>query len=122
MAIKVYKPTSAGRRGMSVSTFEEITRSTPERSLLRPLREHAGRNNQGRVTVRHQGGGHKRMYRLIDFRRDKHGIPARVVSVEYDPNRSARIALLDLRGRREALHSGPRGPEGRRPAHVWPRG
>ncbi len=94
MAIKVYKPTSAGRRGMSVSTFEEITRSTPERSLLRPLREKAGRNNQGRVTVRHQGGGHKRMYRLIDFRRDKHGIPAKVSSIEYDPNRSARIALL----------------------------
>jgi large subunit ribosomal protein L2 len=79
---------------MSVSTFEEITRSTPERSLLRPLREKAGRNNQGRVTVRHQGGGHKRMYRLIDFRRDKHGIPAKVTSIEYDPNRSARIALL----------------------------
>lgn len=94
MAIKVYKPTSPGRRGMSVSTFDEITRSTPERSLLRPLRERAGRNNQGRVTVRHQGGGHKRMYRLIDFRRDKHGIPARVTSIEYDPNRSARIALL----------------------------
>jgi len=94
MAIKVYKPTSPGRRGMSVSTFEEITRSKPERSLVRPLREHAGRNNQGRVTVRHQGGGHKRMYRLIDFRRDKHGVPARVSSIEYDPNRSARIALL----------------------------
>src|SRR5512135_1624010 len=94
MAIKVYKPTSPGRRGMSVSTFDEITRSAPERSLLRPLRERAGRNNQGRVTVRHQGGGHKRMYRLIDFRRDKHGIPARVTSIEYDPNRSARIALL----------------------------
>jgi large subunit ribosomal protein L2 len=94
MAIKVYKPTSAGRRGMSVSTFDEITRSTPERSLLRPMRERAGRNNQGRVTVRHRGGGHKRMYRLIDFRRDKHGIPARVSSIEYDPNRSARIALL----------------------------
>jgi large subunit ribosomal protein L2 len=94
MAIKIYKPTSPGRRGMSVSTFDEITRSTPERSLLRPLRERAGRNNQGRVTVRHQGGGHKRMYRLIDFRRDKHGIPARVSSIEYDPNRSARIALL----------------------------
>jgi large subunit ribosomal protein L2 len=94
MAIKVYKPTSAGRRGMSVSTFDEITRSTPERSLLRPIRERAGRNNQGRVTVRHRGGGHKRMYRLIDFRRDKHGIPARVSSIEYDPNRSARIALL----------------------------
>jgi large subunit ribosomal protein L2 len=94
MAIKMYKPTSPGRRGMSVSTFEEITRTTPERSLLRPLREHAGRNNQGRVTVRHQGGGHKRMYRLIDFKRNKHGIPARVDSIEYDPNRSARIALL----------------------------
>jgi len=94
MAIKMYKPTSPGRRGMSVSTFEEITRTAPERSLLRPLRERAGRNNQGRVTVRHQGGGHKRMYRLIDFKRDKHGIPARVDSIEYDPNRSARIALL----------------------------
>ncbi len=94
MAIKVYKPTSAGRRGMSVSTFDEITRSTPERSLLRPMRERAGRNNQGRVTVRHRGGGHKRLYRLIDFRRDKHGIPAKVSSIEYDPNRSARIALL----------------------------
>ena len=94
MAIKMYKPTSAGRRGMSVSTFEEITRTAPERSLLRPMRERAGRNNQGRVTVRHQGGGHKRMYRVIDFKRDKHGIPARVDSIEYDPNRSARIALL----------------------------
>jgi large subunit ribosomal protein L2 len=94
MAIKMYKPTSPGRRGMSVSTFEEITRTDPERSLLRPLRERAGRNNQGRVTVRHQGGGHKRMYRVIDFKRDKHGIPARVDSIEYDPNRSARIALL----------------------------
>jgi large subunit ribosomal protein L2 len=94
MAIKMYKPTSPGRRGMSVSTFEEITRTTPERTLLRPMRENAGRNNQGRVTVRHQGGGHKRMYRLIDFKRNKHGIPARVDSIEYDPNRSARIALL----------------------------
>ncbi len=94
MAIKMYKPTSPGRRGMSVSTFEEITRSTPERSLLRPLRQRAGRNNTGRVTVRHRGGGHKRMYRLIDFKRDKHGIPGRVTSIEYDPNRSARIALV----------------------------
>ena len=94
MAIKMYKPTSPGRRGMSVSTFEEITRSTPERSLLRPLREHAGRNSQGRVTMRHQGGGHKRMYRVIDFKRDKLGVPGRVDSIEYDPNRSARIALV----------------------------
>ncbi len=94
MAIKMYKPTSPGRRGMSVSTFEEVTRSTPEKSLLRPLAGQAGRNNVGRVTVRHRGGGHKRRYRVIDFKRDKHGIPARVDSVEYDPNRSARIALL----------------------------
>jgi large subunit ribosomal protein L2 len=94
MPIKVYKPTSAGRRGMSVTSFDEITRTTPERSLLRPLRKKAGRNVQGRITVRHRGGGHKRRYRLIDFKRDKFGIPARVDSIEYDPNRSARIALL----------------------------
>ncbi|MBC7257907.1 MAG: 50S ribosomal protein L2 [Chloroflexi bacterium] len=94
MGIKIYKPTSPGRRGMSVSTFEEITREEPERSLLQPLRKTAGRNVFGRVTVRHRGGGHKRMYRVIDFRRDKDGVPARVESIEYDPNRSARIALL----------------------------
>lgn len=94
MAIKVYKPTSPGRRDMSVSTFEEITRTKPEKSLLQPLRRRAGRNNQGRITVRHRGGGHKRAYRVIDFKRDKFGVPARVVSIEYDPNRSARIALL----------------------------
>ncbi len=94
MAIKTYKPTSPGRRGMTGSTFEEITCTEPERSLLRPLRKRAGRNVQGRVTVRHRGGGHKRRYRLIDFKRDKVGISARVRSIEYDPNRSARIALL----------------------------
>ena len=94
MGIKVYKPTSPGRRGMTVSTFEDITTSTPEKSLLRPLKKRAGRNNQGRLTVRHRGGGHKRRYRIIDFKRDKFGIPARVASIEYDPNRSARIALL----------------------------
>ncbi len=94
MAIKVYKPTSPGRRGMSVSAFEEITQVKPERSLLRPLRRRAGRNSQGRITVRHRGGGHKRAYRIIDFKRDKFDVPARVVSIEYDPNRSARIALL----------------------------
>lgn len=94
MAIKTYKPTSPGRRGMTGSTFEEITHSEPERSLLRPLRKRSGRNVQGRVTVRHRGGGHKRLYRLIDFKRDKVDIPARVRSIEYDPNRSARIALL----------------------------
>ena len=94
MAIKTYKPTSPGRRGMTGSTFEEITRTEPERSLLRPLRKRSGRNVHGRITVRHRGGGHKRLYRLIDFKRDKVGIPARVGSIEYDPNRSARIALL----------------------------
>ncbi|MBI3964556.1 MAG: 50S ribosomal protein L2 [Chloroflexi bacterium] len=94
MPIRVYKPTSPGRRGMSVSTFEEITKSTPEKSLLAPLRKRGGRNNQGKITVRHRGGGHRRMYRIIDFKRNKIGIPARVASIEYDPNRSARIALL----------------------------
>jgi len=94
MAIKVYKPTSPGRRGMTVSTFEEITTTEPERSLLTSLHRRAGRNVRGKITVRHQGGGHKRRYRIIDFKRDKVGIPARVASIEYDPNRSARIALL----------------------------
>jgi len=94
MAIKVYRPTSPGRRNMSVSTFEEITRSKPNRSLLAPLHKSAGRNNRGVVTTRHRGGGHKRRYRIIDFRRDKTGVPGRVESIEYDPNRSARIALI----------------------------
>ena len=95
MAIRKYKPTSAGRRGASVADFAEITRSTPEKSLLRPLANKGGRNVHGRVTTRHQGGGHKRQYRLIDFRRvDKDGVPAKVAHIEYDPNRTARIALL----------------------------
>jgi len=94
MGIKIYRPTSPGRRGMSVSDFEEITRSTPERSLVRPVLKQAGRNNVGRITVRHRGGGHKRRYRIIDFKRDKLGVPGRVDSIEYDPNRSARIALV----------------------------
>ena len=94
MGIKIYKPTSPGRRGMSVSTFEEITRTEPERSLLEPLKKSAGRNSRGKITVRHRGGGHKRMYRVIDFRRDKIGVPGRVDSIEYDPNRTARIALV----------------------------
>jgi large subunit ribosomal protein L2 len=94
MPVKVYKPTSPGRRDMSVSTFEEITRVAPERSLITSLRQKAGRNNQGKITVRHRGGGHKRRYRMIDFKRDKHGIPATVTAIEYDPNRTARIALL----------------------------
>jgi large subunit ribosomal protein L2 len=94
MAIKIYKPTTPSRRGMTGYTFEEITKSYPEKSLLASLRKHAGRNFRGKITVRHQGGGHKRRYRLVDFKREKFGIPARVASIEYDPNRSARIALL----------------------------
>ncbi|RMF84174.1 MAG: 50S ribosomal protein L2 [Nitrospinota bacterium] len=92
--MKLYKPTSPGRRTMSVSGFDEITRPEPEKSLLRPLKKSGGRNNHGRITARHRGGGHKRRYRVIDFKRDKIGIPAKVASIEYDPNRSARIALL----------------------------
>lgn len=94
MGIKKYRPTSPGRRFMSVSTFEELTTDTPEKSLLAPLPKRAGRNHQGKITVRHQGGGHKRQYRVIDFKRNKDGIPAKVATIEYDPNRSARIALL----------------------------
>jgi large subunit ribosomal protein L2 len=94
MPIRTYKPTSPGRRGMSVSTFSEITRSKPERSLVQKKISKAGRNNQGRITARHRGGGVKRQYRIIDFKRNKFGIPAKVFSIEYDPNRSARIALL----------------------------
>ena len=94
MPTKTYKPTSPGRRDMSVSTFEEITRTSPEKSLLRPLKKKGGRNFRGKITVRHKGGGHKRRYRLIDFKRDKAGVPGRVDSIEYDPNRSARIALV----------------------------
>lgn len=94
MPIKKYKPTSPARRNMSVSTFEEITAVEPEKSLLAPLFKRAGRNNQGKITVRHHGGGHKRKYRIIDFKRTKDGIPGRVATIEYDPNRSANIALL----------------------------
>lgn len=94
MAIKHFKPTSPGRRQMTVSTFEEITTDKPEKSLLAPLPKKAGRNNQGRITVRHQGGGHKRKYRIIDFKRNKDGVPGRVATIEYDPNRTANIALI----------------------------
>ncbi len=95
MPIKKYKPTSPARRNMSVSTFEEITTSKPEKSLLAPLFKKAGRNNQGKITTRHQGGGHKRQYRIIDFKRNKDGVPGRVATIEYDPNRSANIALIN---------------------------
>ena len=95
MAIKKYKATSNGRRNMSKSDFAEITTDKPEKSLLQPLSKRGGRNNQGKSTVRHQGGGHKRQYRVIDFKRDKDGIPGRVATIEYDPNRSANIALIN---------------------------
>src|SRR5207237_2775324 len=94
MPIRQYRPTSPGRRGMSVSTFEEITKTKPEKSLVVRLKKHAGRNNQGRITTRHRGGGAKRAYRTIDFKRNKFGIPARVAAIEYDPNRSDRIDLF----------------------------
>jgi large subunit ribosomal protein L2 len=94
VAVKKFKPTSPGRRFVTVSTFEEVTTNKPEKSLLRPLKKTGGRNVRGKITVRHRGGGHKRLYRIIDFKREKDGMPAKVTSVEYDPNRSARIALL----------------------------
>ena len=94
MAIKKYKPTTPGQRGMSVSGFTEITSSTPEKSLLAPKKRKSGRNNLGRITTRHMGGGHKRRYRIVDFKRDKFNIPGRVATVEYDPNRTARICLI----------------------------
>src|SRR5919206_4965290 len=94
MPVRKYKPTTPGRRGASVSGFDEITRDRPEKSLLAKGRKKAGRNNSGKVTTRHQGGGNKRRYRIVDFRRNKDGVPAKVAAIEYDPNRSARIALL----------------------------
>lgn len=94
MALKVFKPTSPGRRGMTGATFEEITKKKPEKSLLAPLKNNAGRNFRGKVTVRHQGGGHKRQLRIIDFKRDKLGVPGKVAAIEYDPNRTVRIALI----------------------------
>jgi len=124
MGIRRYKPTSAGRRGATVSDFADLTDgAAPCRKLLRPLTKTGGRNNQGKITVRHRGGGHKRRYRLIDFRRNKDGVPARVNSIEYDPNRSARVALLHYvdgekryilapQGLKEGdtVHSGPDAP------------
>lgn len=94
MGLKKYRPRTPSLRHTTLLNFEEITKSEPERSLLRPKKNNAGRNSAGRITVRHRGGGHKRRYRVIDFRRDKHGIPAKVASIEYDPNRTANIALL----------------------------
>ena len=109
MGVKQYKPTSPGRRFQSVSDFSEITASRPEKSLTKPLSKHAGRNNNGRITTRHQGGGHKRRYRVIDFKRTKDGIPAKVATIEYDPNRTARIALLNYADGTKAYILHPKG-------------
>ena len=95
MAIKKFNPTSPARRFMTVSTFEEITKAEPEKSLLEPLKKNSGRNSYGRITVRHRGGGNKRKYRVIDFKRNKDGMNANVIAIEYDPNRSANIALIE---------------------------
>ena len=109
MAVKHLKPTSAGRRWQTISDFSDITCTKPEKSLLEPLPKKAGRNNNGRITVRHQGGGVKRRYRRIDFKRNKDGIPAKVATIEYDPNRSARIALLHYVDGAKAYILAPKG-------------
>ena len=109
MAVKHLKPTSAGRRFQTISDFSEITTDKPEKSLLAPLSKKAGRNNNGRITTRHQGGGHKRQYRIIDFKRNKDGVPAKVATIEYDPNRSARIALLHYADGHKAYILAPKG-------------
>ena len=111
MAIKKYKPTTNGRRNMTSSDFAEITTSTPEKTLLAPLKNNAGRNNNGRITVRHQGGGHKRQYRLIDFKRNKDNVVATVKTIEYDPNRSANIALVHYEDGVKAYILAPKGLE-----------
>ncbi|MCF0109065.1 MAG: 50S ribosomal protein L2 [Erysipelotrichaceae bacterium] len=111
MAIKKYKPTTNGRRGMSTLANEEITKSTPEKSLLAPLNKKGGRNNTGRITTRHQGGGHKQKYRMVDFRRNKDNVPATVAAIEYDPNRSANIALLHYADGEKRYILAPKGLE-----------
>ena len=117
MAVKHLKPTSAGRRWQTISDFSEITCTKPEKSLLEPLPKKAGRNNNGRITTRHQGGGVKRRYRVIDFKRNKDGVPAKVATIEYDPNRSARIALLHYADGEKRYILLPR-PRGRSDHHV----
>lgn len=109
MPVKKFRPTTPSRRQMTVSTFEEITASKPEKSLLAPLHKKAGRNNQGKITVRHVGGGHKRKYRIIDFKRTKDGIPGRVATIEYDPNRTSYIALIHYLDGEKAYIIAPKG-------------
>ena len=121
MAVRKYKPTTPGRRGASVSSFDELTRNKPEKSLVAKGRNKAGRNVHGRITARHQGGGNKRRYRVIDFRRNKDGVPAKVAHIEYDPNRSARIALLHYADGEKRYIIAPEGVEAGRPADVGAR-
>ncbi len=109
MSLKKYKPTTPAQRWTAISGFEEITKSSPEKSLTRPLKKSGGRNAHGRISVRHRGGGHKRRWRIIDFKRDKEGIPAKVISIEYDPNRSSRIALLEYAGGEKTYIISPQG-------------
>ena len=109
MAIRIYKPTTNGRRNMSVNLHEEVTKKTPEKSLLKPMKRRGGRNNQGKVTVRGRGGGHKRRYRQIDFQRTKDDMPATVVGIEYDPNRTCHIALLQYEDGTKRYILAPRG-------------
>ncbi len=111
MGLKKYNPTSPGRRHMETPDFAEITKSRPEKALTEPAKKHGGRNNQGRITTRHQGGGHKQRYRRLDFKRDKWGIPAKVAAIEYDPNRSARIALLHYADGEKRYIIAPKGLE-----------
>ena len=121
MGIRKYKPTTPSRRGSSVADFVEITRSEPEKSLVRPLHSKGGRNNAGRITTRHQGGGHKRAYRVIDFRRhDKDGVPAKVAHIEYDPNRTARIALLHYADGEKRYIIAPEGVKQGQPIEAGP--
>ena len=112
MGIRQFKPVTASSRFRSVSDFDTITRSTPEKSLTEPLKKSGGRDNHGHISMRRRGGGHKRKYRVIDFKRNKHGVPATITHIEYDPNRTARIALVHVRGRGAALHPARQGPGG----------
>ena len=117
MGIRIYRPTSPGRRNSSVNDYAELTTDRPEKTLCKRIEKHGGRNHSGKATVRFRGGGARRIYRVIDFKRNKDGVPATVASVEYDPNRTCFISLLQYRGRREALHPGPVGRDGR--ATCW---
>src|SRR5258707_5743572 len=119
MPLRKFKPTSPGRRFMTISGFDEVTASEPEKTLTESLPTHAGRNNQGRITTRHQGGGYRKLYRKIDFKRDKHGVPGKVATIEYDPNRSARIALIHYKDGEKRYILAPLGLKVGDPIESW---